>query len=428
MTFRDYFEQVFTLEGRVEESASVFSGIVVEDEWPWGRERLSVRPGRVIGPSLRQRVLQSRLGSLGLERELPIVEVEPETTDWRIDRHLVTLAVTARWKGELPDTVRFVTTVRLHQGEHWLIFTGKSKRPLEDSLGTTSEWISAPRSMQIELASYEIWHLPEPVWQHPTLSPWPLTFESLVKRLHSESASTVMVAARALGRLREREDEAAVVMGDLLMQAPADSVMNAVRMGMDDLGEPALPAFGVAMRDSNERVRRAAMQSLWRLGRRALPALVVVRNGLSDPDVRVRRKAAMLCSEWERDAGPAYEALVVACADPDPTVRCYSVDALAFLGSVDPQSRSTLLRLMDDPVAWVRAHAATGLGTLGEDDAIVRARLGKGLEDEDANVREASARGLHRLDTHWRHEYEHGRTTESRLSRGYPCPYPPRRS
>ncbi|MCA9727255.1 MAG: HEAT repeat domain-containing protein [Candidatus Eisenbacteria bacterium] len=404
-----YMERDRTLGERVNRAASLFSGVVVAEEWPWGREGMSVRPGEPVLPTAAQLAAAAHAGSLGIVFRLPVVQTEAETTVWSIDRHLVTLAATARWKGEPRDTVQLVTRVQLRPGDHWLVFTGTPNAELDDPSIGAFESFNLYHSVPIELASYELWRLPEPVWQHPTLSPWPLQLEDLAARVRADDPSTVIDAAKALGRLQAHEDEAARVLGDLLMTAPADSVLDAIYWGIGDVGEPILPFLGAAMQHADERVRRAALEGLQRLGRRALPGLPLVRDGLADPDSLVREKAAELCYEWELDAVPAYEALLVACADPDPTVRLFCTDALAIMGPIDPRSRGMLLHLMDDPSFLVRMHAGNGLGMFGVDDPGVRTRLTAGLEDENEWVRKEAAHGLRRLDNGWREEYERKR-------------------
>jgi HEAT repeat protein len=110
--------------------------------------------------------------------------------------------------------------------------------------------------------------------------------------------------------------------------APAAAAANATATtgAMVDIPRSAL-ARQIHFRDWT--IRETASDSLWRIGRPAVPALVQLLG------------------------------------DPDPYTRVLAIDALAHIGPAAADAVPALIALLDDPVDEVRQYAARALGQIG---------------------------------------------------------------
>ncbi len=234
----------------------------------------------------------------------------------------------------------------------------------------------------------------------------------------------LLLALHLVGEARERPPEAFRRILDrasrLLGRSDIPSALKrALAEALGEIGDPrAIPALVGALKDENERVRRAAAVALGRIGAPAVPALI---GALKDADREVRRAAAealgrigdreavpaligaLKDADWEvrgaaaealvRIGAPAVPALVGALKDENGWVRGAAAEALGRVG--DPRAVPALVGALEDAEEWVRRAAAGALGRIGDREA-VPALVGA-LEDADWWVREAAAEALGRI-------------------------------
>ena len=93
-------------------------------------------------------------------------------------------------------------------------------------------------------------------------------------------------------------------------------------------------------------IREIAADSLWRIGRPAVPALI---EALSDVDPYVRVLAARSLAYIGQDAEPAVPALIAALDDPNEAVRQTAARALGQIGSEAAEAIPALIERMRAP-------------------------------------------------------------------------------
>ena len=208
------------------------------------------------------------------------------------------------------------------------------------------------------------------------------------------------------------------------MDGPIDRAARLVALGLDEDAAPGAvdSVASVALRDSDARVRAAALGALARAGT-AAAAREAWEHALGDPDVVVRRRVGELAPVLADRAEPSglVAGLVELLRDPDGTVVEAAAWALGELGTVAvsagataPLARTTTTH--DDPLA--REAAVAALGALGDpagldavlsachdkpairrravlalapfDGAAVEAAIAAALEDRDWQVRQAA--------------------------------------
>ena len=146
----------------------------------------------------------------------------------------------------------------------------------------------------------------------------------------------------AAGCARDPERRAADLVEDL-RSPDAAAVDRAVRQ-LVEMGEPAVPALVLALKDPEARVRNAAASALWGLGPKARDAVPTLAEALADGDDGVRLGVVMALESIGRDAAAAVPALARAVRDRDGNVRLWAAKALAKIG---PPARAALPALTD---------------------------------------------------------------------------------
>lgn len=165
-----------------------------------------------------------------------------------------------------------------------------------------------------------------------------------------------------------------------LFSADLSDRLSAIGTLRDTPSEQAVPLLIQAVRDSNARVRYAAVSLLGQKGDAS--HLELLKNLLkSDPEFDVRAAAAAALGDLHDPA--AYEALAEALdSDSEWLVRFSIVAALGELG--DPRAFEPLSRALDAE-SLIRTVAAGALGQLGDRRAVPL--LKRYLEDEDWQLR-----------------------------------------
>ena len=128
-----------------------------------------------------------------------------------------------------------------------------------------------------------------------------------------------------------------------LRNPDAAAVDRAVRQ-LVEMGEPAVPALVLALKDPEARVRNAAASALWGLGPKAHDAVPTLAEALADNDDGVRLGVVMALESIGRDSAAAVPALARAVRDRDGNVRLWAAKALAKIG---PPARAALPALTD---------------------------------------------------------------------------------
>ena len=146
----------------------------------------------------------------------------------------------------------------------------------------------------------------------------------------------------AAGCARDPERRAADLIENL-RNPDAAAVDRAVRQ-LVEMGEPAVPALILALKDPEARVRKAAASALWGLGPKAHDAVPTLAEALADNGDGVRLGAVMALGSIGRDAAAAVPALARAVRDRDGNVRLWAAKALAKIG---PPARAALPALTD---------------------------------------------------------------------------------
>ncbi len=128
----------------------------------------------------------------------------------------------------------------------------------------------------------------------------------------------------------------------------------------------------IALRDSEESVRAAAVRAVLQVGPQPGSEVAGLVQSLQDELAAVRFHAAIALGEFGREAEPAIPGLIQICLrDPDPGVR---VEAAVALWKIDhnkaPLAIPTLIKALGDPnelICWI---AADCLGQIGAPEAI----------------------------------------------------------
>src|SRR6266568_619757 len=204
---------------------------------------------------------------------------------------------------------------------------------------------------------------------------------ALIARLKDENAGVRKAAANSLGRL-----------GDLRAVPPliavlADSDAEVRAQAIDalaDLEDPrAIGPIAGLLRDPVSDVKHNALSALSRWDQNVPTAPVVAL--LDDPDADVRHEAVNLLDHLHaRSAGPAIARLI---HDPNSDVRRAVVEAM---GNLNEQSGAAgITEALSDPNPDVRHQALDALNDLKA--PIAEATLLKMMTDTDGDVRQAAA-------------------------------------
>jgi len=204
---------------------------------------------------------------------------------------------------------------------------------------------------------------------------------ALIARLKDENAGVRRAAAQSLGRL----GDARAVTALIAVLADSDAEVRAtVIEALADFEDPrAIAPIVALLKDPVTDVRHNALDALshWEHGVPTAPVVAL----LDDPDAEVRHGAVDLLDHLEaRSAGPAIARLI---HDPNSDVRSAVVQAL---GNLNEQSgAAAITEALSDPDPDVRHEALDALNDLKA--TIAEATLLKMMTDVDPDVRQAAA-------------------------------------
>jgi HEAT repeat protein/beta-lactamase regulating signal transducer with metallopeptidase domain len=204
---------------------------------------------------------------------------------------------------------------------------------------------------------------------------------ALIARLKDENAGVRRAAAQSLGRL----GDARAVPSLIAVLADSDAEVRAQATdALADFEDPrAIAPIVALLKDPVTDVRKNALNALsrWEQGVPTAPVIAL----LDDPDAEVRHGAVDLLDHLSaRSAGPAIARLI---HDPNSDVRGAVVQAL---GNLNEQSgAAAITEALSDPNPDVRHEALDALNDLKA--PIAEATLLKMMTDVDADVRQAAA-------------------------------------
>jgi HEAT repeat protein len=148
---------------------------------------------------------------------------------------------------------------------------------------------------------------------------------------------------------------------------------NLVRAAIVQLGNSAVPALIVALRDDDPKIRQAACTALGQIGDPSpVPALIAC---LDQQDISEAAANALV-----QIGKPAVPALIRAITRPSSRVRCAACTALGQIG--DTAAVPVLIQRLEDADSNVRSAACTALGQIGDAAAIPALRVHAELMEE----------------------------------------------
>lgn len=229
----------------------------------------------------------------------------------------------------------------------------------------------------------------------------PVSQPMLLERLKRDESTYIRtVAAEALGQVRPASAE--VLAGLVAALRDLDEgVRGAVVDSLGALGVAGQPALGhllvVSQEDKDGLVRQKAIDAASRLGpltQEALKGLITALNSPSEPCRLLAADLLAKASMSYADAGPAFSALM---KDPSPTVRVKGVQAATALARGSLDAAPLLRTATADPSPEVRGAAIQGLGTLTEGGTAVAEGLEGLLQDANPVLRRNAIQALGNL-------------------------------
>jgi len=204
---------------------------------------------------------------------------------------------------------------------------------------------------------------------------------ALIARLKDENASVRRAAAQSLGRLGDTRAVTALI--PVLADSDAE-VRATVIDALADLEDPrAIDPIVALLKDPETDVRHNALNALshWERGVPTAPVVAL----LDDPDADVRREAVNLLDHLEaRSAGPAIAKLI---HDPNADVRRNVVEAMGNMN--DQSGAAAITEALNDPDPDVRHQALDALNDLKA--PINETTLLKLMTDASPDVRQSAA-------------------------------------
>jgi HEAT repeat protein len=157
------------------------------------------------------------------------------------------------------------------------------------------------------------------------------------------------------------------------------------------LPESAMPALQARMRDEDDQVRAAAIQTIGKFGERSQPLVPDLLNSLEDPQPLVQQQAAQALGRVGYADERVVTALAKAAQHPLPDLRRAAVESLGELGPRAAAAVEPLQQLQHDELSTIRVVAVQALARVIADPAERVARLLHALDDSDWNVRRQAA-------------------------------------
>jgi HEAT repeat protein/beta-lactamase regulating signal transducer with metallopeptidase domain len=204
---------------------------------------------------------------------------------------------------------------------------------------------------------------------------------ALIARLKDENAGVRRAAAQSLGRLGDARAVTALIAA--LPDSDAEVRATVIDALADFEDRRAIDPIVALLKDPVTDVRHNALNALshWERGVPTAPVIAL----LEDPDADVRREAVSLLDHLEaRSAAPAIARLI---HDPNADVRRNAVEAMGNMN--DQSAAAAITEALNDANPDVRHQALDALSNLKA--PIAEATLIKMMADVDPDVRQSAA-------------------------------------
>src|ERR1051326_354652 len=167
-----------------------------------------------------------------------------------------------------------------------------------------------------------------------------------------------------------------------------------VKLG--SFANPAVPVLLKSLSDSNDNIRKAAVQALIQIGPAAIPLLLQTITN-SDPKLaesRVELAQALINLPTQTKI---IQSLITALQDPDEYVRVHMIKALGEFGVDADEAVVPIIALLKDDKINVKRESIIALGNISRQGNIVVPQIMNFLTDKDASFRAAAALALGRF-------------------------------
>lgn len=222
----------------------------------------------------------------------------------------------------------------------------------------------------------------------------------LADAMRSKEPRVRATAVRGLASLRAAPELVVPAMTRILEEGPAELRNDALDV-LGNVGEPAVPALIVALRQNDVRTRAAML--LGRLGPSAKAAAGALTEVAAKGDSSVRREAFLALGAIGPDARAAVPAATKALHDPDVNVRYSACFALGKMDDAAMDAKPVLQRELDGTDPFLSLAAAWALARIDPDCSQTAAKslplLIHALRDPEPLVRLEAATSLRCLGT-----------------------------
>jgi HEAT repeat protein len=211
---------------------------------------------------------------------------------------------------------------------------------------------------------------------------------TLIELLKHQEGYVRRNAAYVLGRIGPEAQLAIPSLIELLQDQEAyGKNRTAAVLALERIGQVAMPALILALKDQNALLRLGAVHALGRFVPGAKEATNALKEALKDPDndVRVGAANALMRVPGQR-LKEAMPGLIKSLRDPEASIRW---GASIVLGSIGPEAKAaipTLMQLLNDPDEAVRTGVGEALTKIGQ--ATVPALSSSRMDITDEAARE----------------------------------------
>jgi HEAT repeat protein len=215
----------------------------------------------------------------------------------------------------------------------------------------------------------------------------------LIGGLSDSNEEVRRMAIESLGRHKELAAEAVPRLAFALGDRDEEIRAQAAWALGNSASARGVPALVKALQDDSAIVRKSAIVALAQLGNEALDAVPALVQTAHDSDVEVRRTAAAAMRSFS--SPHIIPALKELLDDQDAGVRKSAIDTLSSLNADVFDLLPTLSEAMSNSDPYVRRQVAAAMGRSGSGGAGVH--LAKALEDPDLEVQTAAIEALSSL-------------------------------
>ncbi len=192
-------------------------------------------------------------------------------------------------------------------------------------------------------------------------------------------------------------DDVAKRIADLKANDPA--LRRAAAETLGRIGRPAKPALPTLIGATSDRdpwVAVAAAGAVLSIDPRQADGIAALRKTIQAGDAGIRRAAVTACGDLGRGAKPFIDSLISAVGDPDAEVRWAAIESLGQCREAAQAAVPVLQTALRKPE--LRPVAVAALGMIGPAAKGAEADITAMLDDSDESIRWAAALALLRID------------------------------